>query len=78
MGAGFLSAPTIDGLPLAKPPYGVISAINLDRGELSWQVPHGDTPDAVRNHPALKGLNIPRTGQTTSVGTIVTSGLVVS
>jgi quinoprotein glucose dehydrogenase len=78
MGAGFLSAPTVDGLPINKPPYGVISAINLDKGELSWQVPHGDTPDAIRNHPALKGLNIPRTGQQTSVGTIVTKGLVIA
>jgi len=78
MGAGFLSAPTVDGLPINKPPYGVISAINLDRGEIAWQVPHGDTPDAVRNHPALKGLTIPRTGQQTSVGTIVTKGLVIA
>jgi quinoprotein glucose dehydrogenase len=78
MGAGFLSAPTVDGLPLNKPPYGVISAINLDRGEIVWQVPHGDTPDAVRNHPALKGLTIPRTGQQTSVGTIVTHDLVIA
>ena len=52
-----------DGLPIIKPPYGQISAINLDKGELIWQVPHGETPDDVRNHPALKGLNIPRTGQ---------------
>ncbi|MGE3957479.1 MAG: PQQ-binding-like beta-propeller repeat protein [Vicinamibacterales bacterium] len=78
MGAGFLSAPTVEGLPINKPPYGVISAINLDRGELSWSVPHGDTPDAIRNHPALKGLAIPRTGQQTSVGTIVTKDLVIA
>jgi quinoprotein glucose dehydrogenase len=78
MGAGFLSAPTVEGLPINKPPYGVISAINLDRGDLVWQVPHGDTPDAVRNHPALKGLTIPRTGQSTSVGTIVTRTLVIA
>ena len=38
-----------------KPPYGMLAAINLDRGELMWQVPHGDTPDNVRNHPALQG-----------------------
>ena len=54
----------VQGLPLVKPPYGVLAAINLDRGELLWQMPHGDTPDNVRNHPALKGLNIPKTGQT--------------
>ena len=44
----------IDGLPIMKPPYGVLAAINLDRGDLVWQVPHGETPDAVRNHPALQ------------------------
>ncbi|HUJ49737.1 MAG TPA: PQQ-binding-like beta-propeller repeat protein [Bryobacteraceae bacterium] len=73
-GGGGLS---VDGLPLVKPPYGVLSAINLDRGELVWQVPHGDTPDVVRNHPALKGLNIPKTGQQGSVGLLVTKTLVI-
>jgi quinoprotein glucose dehydrogenase len=65
------------GLPIIKPPYGVLSAIQLDRGELLWQVPHGDTPDSIRNHPALKGLNIPKTGQTGSVGLVVTKTLVI-
>jgi quinoprotein glucose dehydrogenase len=60
-----------------KPPYAVISAVNLDRGELQWQVPYGETPDAVRNHPALKGMNIPNTGQPGSVGLLVTKTLVV-
>jgi quinoprotein glucose dehydrogenase len=78
MGAGFLGAPTVQGLPINKPPYGTISAINLDRGEIVWQVPHGDTPDVVRNHPLLKGLTIPRTGQQTSVGTVVTKTLVIA
>ena len=62
-----------------KPPYGTISAVNLDRGEIVWQTPHGDTPDSVRNHPALKGLNIPKTGQSTyNIGTLVTKTLVVA
>jgi quinoprotein glucose dehydrogenase len=70
---------TVQGLPIFKPPYGILSAINLDRGEIMWQVPHGDTPDNVRNHPALKGLNIPKTGQpgTSGVGLMVTKTLVV-
>src|SRR5258705_6372680 len=67
----------VQGLSLVKPPYGVLAAINLDRGELVWQVPHGDTPDVVRNHPALKGLNIPKTGQQGSVGQVVTKTLVI-
>jgi quinoprotein glucose dehydrogenase len=68
---------TVQGLPLLKPPYGVLNAINLDRGELVWQVPHGDTPDAVRNSPVLRGMNIPKTGQQGSVGLVVTKTLVV-
>ena len=69
---------TPQGLPLLKPPYGRITAINLDRGEFVWQVPHGETPDSVRNHPALKGLNIPRTGQSGAVGALVTRTLVIA
>jgi glucose dehydrogenase len=68
---------TVEGLPILKPPYGVLSALHLDRGELLWQVPHGDTPDYVRNHPALKGLNIPKTGQNGAVGLLVTKTLVI-
>ncbi|MGE0815727.1 MAG: PQQ-binding-like beta-propeller repeat protein [Vicinamibacterales bacterium] len=65
------------GLPLLKPPYGRLTAIDLDRGEIVWQVPHGETPDAVRNHPALKGVTLPRTGQSGAVGALVTKTLVV-
>ena len=72
--AGGLS---VEGLPIVKPPYGVLAAIQLDRGELLWQVPHGDTPDGVRNHPALKGLTIPKTGQNGAVGLLVTKTLVI-
>jgi quinoprotein glucose dehydrogenase len=66
------------GLPFLKPPYGQITAINMDTGEFLWQVPHGETPDAVRNSPALKGLTIPRTGQGAAVGALVTKTLVVA
>ena len=68
---------TVQGLPLLKPPYGVLNAIDLDKGEIKWQVPHGDTPDAVRNSPVLKGMNIPKTGLPGSVGLFVTKTLVV-
>jgi quinoprotein glucose dehydrogenase len=69
----------VQGLSIVKPPYGVLAAVNLDRGELVWQVPHGDTPDNIRNHPALKGLNIGKTGQpgTAGVGLMVTKTVVV-
>jgi quinoprotein glucose dehydrogenase len=68
---------SVEGLPIVRPPYGVLSAINLDSGDLMWEVPHGDTPDNVRNHPALKGMNIPKTGQSVSVGLMVTKTLVI-
>jgi len=69
---------SVKDLPLIKPPYGVISAISLDKGDLVWQVPHGDTPDAIRNNPVLKGMNVPKTGQGNSVGTLVTKTLVIA
>jgi quinoprotein glucose dehydrogenase len=68
---------SVEGLPLVKPPYGVLSAINLEHGDLMWQVPHGDTPDNIRNHPKLQGMNIGKTGQPGSVGLMVTKTLVV-
>ncbi|HEV3202259.1 MAG TPA: pyrroloquinoline quinone-dependent dehydrogenase [Bryobacteraceae bacterium] len=70
---------TVQGLPLIKPPYSTISAINLDKGEIVWQTPHGETPDAIRNNPALKGLDIPRTGQSGyNIGTLITKSLVIA
>jgi len=77
-GGGFRRL-TVDGLPLVKPPYSTISAINLDKGDIVWQVPHGDTPDNIRNNPALKGVNVPRTGQSGfNIGTLVTKSLVIA
>jgi len=79
-GTGGRSGPlAVQGLPLFKPPYGTITAIDLDKGEIAWQVAHGETPDAVRNHEMLKGLNIPRTGQAGfTIGTLVTKTLVIA
>ena len=68
---------TVQGLSIMKPPYSLLAAIDLDKGAIKWQVPHGETPDAVRNHPLLKGKNIPRTGQPASVGLVITKTLVV-
>jgi quinoprotein glucose dehydrogenase len=71
--------PLVDGLPISKPPYGLLAAIDLNKGEVKWQTPHGDTPDVVRNNEALKGMNIPKTGQaqTSGVGPMVTKTLVI-
>ena len=68
----------VQGLPLIKPPYGRITAIDLNKGAIVWQVAHGETPDSVRNHPALKGLTIPRTGRDGRIGTLVTRSLVIA
>ena len=69
----------MQGLPIVKPPYGLMAAINLDRGELLWQTPHGDTPDNIRNHPVLKGHDHSedRAGQYGDVGLLVTKTLVI-
>jgi quinoprotein glucose dehydrogenase len=76
---------TVQGLPLIRPPWGRITAIDLNKGEIVWQVAHGETPDNVRNHPLLKGMNIPRTGRTGGaggssggIGTLATKTLVIS
>ena len=66
------------GLPLMKPPWGRITAIDLNQGEIVWQVAHGETPDSVKNHPALRDIEIPRTGRQGPVGTLTTKTLVVS
>ncbi len=70
---------TVERLPLIKPPYSTISAINLDKGEISWQIAHGETPDDIKSNPALAGLSIPRTGQSGyNIGTLVTKTLVIA
>jgi quinoprotein glucose dehydrogenase len=76
--AGRTSATLPGGLPLVSPPYAVLAAIDLNRGEIVWKVPLGDNA-AVRNHPLLKGVALPdRLGSSgNSGGAMVTrSGLV--
>ena len=70
---------TVERLPLIKPPYSTISAINLNRGEILWQTPHGETKDDIKSNPALAGMNIPRTGQSGyNIGALVTKTLVIA
>jgi quinoprotein glucose dehydrogenase len=76
-GGGEGAGLNVQGLSILKPPYGVLAAMDLDKGVIKWRVPHGETPDAVRNHPLLKGMTIPRTGQSSSVGLVITKNLVV-
>ena len=69
---------SIRGLPLMKPPYASITAIDLKKGEILWRIAHGETPDDIKNHPALKGLTIPRTGRIGRIGTLSTKSLVIA
>jgi quinoprotein glucose dehydrogenase len=69
---------TVQGLPLAKPPYATITALNLNEGSKVWQIAHGETPDNIKNHAALKGLTIPRTGRQGRIGVLTTKSLVIA
>jgi quinoprotein glucose dehydrogenase len=60
-------------LPINKPPYGTLTAIDLNTGDHKWSVTLGDTP-AIRNHPLLRGLNLPPVGVAGAPGPIVTAG----
>jgi quinoprotein glucose dehydrogenase len=78
-GGGGAGGLTINGLPLIKPPYGTISAISLDKGEIVWQIAHGDTPDNIRSALKTAGVDAPRTGQMGyNVGTLITKTLVIA
>jgi quinoprotein glucose dehydrogenase len=68
---------SIEGIPLMKPPYGTITAIDLSKGTQAWQIVHGETPDHIKNHPLLKGVTIPRTGQSGILGTLTTKTLII-
>ena len=71
---------TVQGLPLIKPPYDRITAYDMNTGDLIWQKTHSSTPDEIRNHPALKGLDLPRLGQygRTFIGVLATRTLLVA
>ena len=71
---GGTNAEFMNGLPLLKPPYGHVVAIDLNRGEIKWRVPFGDTP-SVRKHPALKDVALPvQLGVAAAPGLIATRG----
>ncbi len=71
---GDTNAEFMDGLPLLKPPYGHLVAIDLNRGTIKWRVPFGDTP-SLRRHPALKNVALPESlGVAGAPGVLATAG----
>jgi quinoprotein glucose dehydrogenase len=79
-GRGRAAVATVQGLPLIKPPYDRITAYDMNTGELIWQKTHSSTPDEIKNHPALKGLDLPRLGQPgrTFIGVLTTKTLLIA
>jgi quinoprotein glucose dehydrogenase len=71
---GDSNAEFMAGLPLLKPPFGHIVAIDLNRGTIAWRVPFGDTP-SLRRHPALKNVTLPAVlGVAGAPGVLATAG----
>jgi quinoprotein glucose dehydrogenase len=79
-GAAGRAGATVQGLPLIKPPYDRITAYDMNAGDLIWQKTHSSTPDEIANHPALKGMDLPRLGQPgrTFVGVLATRTLLIA
>lgn len=67
--------PRVRGLPIVQPPYGRITALDMNSGEMLWQIANADTPERIANNPALEGVNLPRTGVETKSGLLVTKTL---
>ncbi len=63
------------GLPLIKPPYGRVTAINMNTGDHVWMAAIGGTPENIKNHKMLQGVSVPRTGRPGRTGIMVTKTL---
>ena len=72
---GINPEPKIFNLPIAKPPWGRITAIDLVTGKHQWSIANGDTPQHIKDNPALDGIDLPRTGKSTRSGILVTDTL---
>lgn len=76
LGPGGIRGP--QGLQLLKPPYSRIVAIDMNTGKHLWNIPNGNTPESVREHPALQGVDLPQTGSMSHAGLVVTKTLLFS
>ena len=75
---GLRTSLDVEGLPIMRPPYGRITAIDLQSGNHLWWIPNGDTPATIRNNPALAGVELPRTGVPNQSGIMLTKTLLFS
>ena len=76
LGPGGIRGP--QGLPLLKPPYSRIVAIDMNTGKHLWNIPNGNTPQSLSEHPALEGLDLPQTGNMAHAGLVITKTLLFS
>ena len=67
----------VEGLPVLKPPYGKITAIDLNTGNHLWWIPNGETPETIRKHPMLQGVDLGNTGAATHATALVTRTLLI-
>jgi glucose dehydrogenase len=74
---GGVRVPRVEGLEVVKPPYGRVTAIDMNTGEHLWWVPNADTPERIANHPLLQGVEFPATGIPTRSGVLVTKTLLL-
>ena len=68
----------IDGLSIWKGPYGRITAIDLNTGEHLFAIPNGEASDSLKNHPLLRGLNVPDPGRPGHSAMLVTSTVLMA
>mgnify|MGYP003320111757 FL=1 len=76
LGPGGIRGP--QGLQLLKPPYSRIVAIDMNTGKHLWNIPNGNTPKSLKEHPALEGVDIPQTGNMAHAGLVITKTLLFS
>lgn len=72
---GSVRVPRVQGLEIVKPPYGRVTAIDMNSGEHLWWVANADTPERIANHPLLQGVDVPATGIPTRSGVLLTKSL---
>jgi glucose dehydrogenase len=73
--SGPSAPPEVFDIPIVKPPWGRITAIDLATGEHRWMIANGDTPQDIVDNLALSGVDLPRTGKHTRAGILTTDTL---